>query len=204
MKIQDYSASNTATFTPTEIGTYTLYVDMMDLDGKTVTKNIDGYIINESGPQSVSCSYRTHVQNIGWQDYKYDGDMSGTSGKGLRLEGIEIKLGESSYNLGIEYSTHVQNIGWQEYKSNGLLSGTSGKGLRLEAIKIDLTGTDADKFDIYYQVHAQNFGWLDWAKNGDNSGTAGFGYRLEGIKIVVVPKGSAAPGPMARSFVSNN
>lgn len=103
----------------------------------------------------------------------------------------------------IYYQTHVQNVGWQDWRSDGEMSGTSGLSLRLEGICMYLTGADADLFDIYYQVHAQNFGWLDWARNGENSGTAGFGYRLEGIRIVIVPKGSPAPGPTDIPFVEN-
>lgn len=149
----------------------------------------------------ANCTYRTHVENIGWQDWKTNGKMSGTSGQGLRLEGIEVKLDNQGYDLGIEYSTHIQNIGWQEFKSNGVMSGTSGRGLRLEAIKISLTGNDSDLFDIYYRVHAQNVGWLDWASNGAESGTAGYGYRLEGIEIKIVPKGDPAPGATAKPFI---
>jgi uncharacterized protein YjdB len=118
---------------------------------------------------------------------------SGTSGKALRLEGIEINVDSQGYDIGVEYKTHVENIGWQDVKSNEELSGTFGQSLRLEAIQISLTGADADKYDIYYQVHAQNYGWLGWGKNGESAGTEGFGYRLEAIKIVVVPKGSDAP-----------
>ncbi|MDO9490949.1 bacterial Ig-like domain-containing protein [Acetobacterium sp.] len=163
---------------------------------------IKGYKTSEIGGSTLNCSYRTHVQNVGWQDWKTNGAMSGTSGQGLRLEGIEIKVDNQNNDLGIQYSTHVQNIGWQGWQYNGTMSGTSGQALRLEAIKINLTGTDAGKFDIYYQVHAQNFGWLDWAKNGQESGTAGFGYRLEGIRIQIVPKGDPAPGSTTRPFVS--
>ena len=144
------------------------------------------------------CSYQTHVQNDGWQGFKSNGDMSGTSGRSLRLEGIEIKLDNQGYDLGVSYQTHIQNIGWEAntnrgWKSNGTMSGTEGLSYRLEAIQIKLTGADADKFDIYYQVHAENFGWLGWAKNGESSGTAGYGYRLEGIRIQVVPAGQGAP-----------
>lgn len=98
----------------------------------------------------------------------------------------------------------MQNIGWQDFVRDGALSGTEGKSLRLEAIKIKLTGTDAEKYDIYYQVYAQNYGWLDWAKNGEESRTAGFGYRQEGIRIKVVPKGEAAPGNTAKPFLESN
>ncbi len=142
--------------------------------------------------------YRTHVQNDGWQDFVSDGAMSGTTGRSLRLEGIEIKLEASGYDLGIRYQTHIQNIGWEAdtnrgFKSDGVMSGTEGLSYRLEAIQISLTGADADAFDVYYQVHAQNIGWLGWAKNGESSGTAGYAYRLEGIHIVIQPKGDNPP-----------
>lgn len=144
---------------------------------------------------SINTNYRTHVQNEGWQTLRKNGEVSGTIGKSLRLEGIEINLEENAeYDLGVEYKTHIENLGWEEqWKSNGQMSGTEKMGLRLEAVDIKLTGADADKFDIYYQVHAQNVGWMGYAKNGENAGTAGFGYRLEGIRIQVVPHGATAP-----------
>lgn len=151
-----------------------------------------------------SVKYQTHVQNEGWQEWKFDGDMSGTSGKSYRLEGIRIETGIP--NLGIEYQTHIQNIGWESetgrgWKSNGSMSGTEGLSYRLEAIEIRLTGAEADNYDVYYQVHAQNVGWMDWAKNGERSGTAGYGYRLEGIRIQILPKGSAEPGSRETPFM---
>ncbi|MBC3898043.1 hypothetical protein GH811_00255 [Acetobacterium malicum] len=156
-----------------------------------------------------SVSYCTHVENVGWQYYSPQGEMSGTEGRGLRLEGIRIALDESGYDLGIEYQTHIQNIGWETDTAKGWtttngISGTEGMGYRLEAIQIRLTGADADQFDVYYQVHAQNYGWLDWAKNGEEAGTEGFGYRLEGICIKIIPAGSQAPGDVDDPFVSTN
>ena len=151
-------------------------------------------------------SYRTHVQNIGWQDFVSNGAMSGTSGQSLRLEGIEIKLDAPVTDLGVTYQTHIQNIGWEAdtargWKNNGEMSGTSGQSLRLEGIQIKLTEANADQFDVYYQVHIQNYGWMGWAKNGGSAGSQGFSYRLEGIHIVVQPKGSAAPGNTDTPFI---
>ncbi len=153
-----------------------------------------------SGADTVNVKYRTHVQTYGWQGYKYNGAMSGTSGKSKRLEGIEIDLTNQQYSGDIVYTTHVQSYGWQgdvndssTWKKNGEMSGTSGEAKRLEAICIDLTGEMAENYDIYYRVHAQSYGWLGWAKNGDPAGTAGYAKRLEGIQIVLVPKGGAAP-----------
>jgi uncharacterized protein YjdB len=71
----------------------------------------------------------------------------------------------------------------------------------LEAIQIQLTGEMANHYDVYYRVHAQSYGWLGWAKNGESAGTAGLSKRLEGIEIVLVPKGSAAPGSTANHFI---
>lgn len=144
-------------------------------------------------------TYSTHVQNYGWQNKVKDGEMSGTKGESLRLEGIKIESGITG--LDIEYATHVQDIGWQDFVKNGIMSGTSAKSLRLEAIKIKLSGDESSKYDVYYRVHAQNIGWMGWASNGDDSGTAGFGYRLEGIEIKLVEKGGAAPGTTDDAFL---
>jgi hypothetical protein len=156
----------------------------------------DGYSLDIIGDDVITgnIAYRTHVENVGWQAWKNEGNMSGTEGFSYRLEGIELKVADvQSADVGIRYRTHVQNIGWQDWMANGKMSGTEGKSYRLEAIEIELTGTDAAKYDVYYQVHAQNFGWLGWAKNGESSGTAGYGYRLEGVKIALVEKGGISP-----------
>ena len=153
-----------------------------------------------TGENNVNVEYRTHVQSFGWQGWKYNGVMSGTSGKAKRLEGINIKLTNKPYSGSIVYTTHVQSIGWQGNENNvntwfrdGQMAGTSGRAKRLEAIRIALTGEMAEHYDVYYRVHAQTYGWLAWAKNGEAAGTAGLSKRLEGIQIVLVPKGGAAP-----------
>ena len=147
-----------------------------------------------------SVSYRTHVQSIGWQDYVKDGAMSGTQGRSLRLEAININLENQPYSGGITYRTHVQTYGWQDWRSNGEAAGTSGESKRLEAIQIQLTGEMANHYDVYYQTHIQNFGWSGWACNGEMCGSAGYSYRLEGIRIVLVNKGSMAPGNIGNTF----
>ena len=48
----------------------------------------------------IKASYRTHVQNQGWEvTHRINGEMSGTQGKGLRLEGIEILTDNEAYDL---------------------------------------------------------------------------------------------------------
>ena len=169
--------------------------------GNQATSNTNPSVAGEA---NVNVAYRTHVQTFGWQGWKYNGQMSGTSGQAKRLEGINIKLTNKPYSGSIVYTTHVQTYGWQGNENNpntwrrdGDMSGTSGEAKRLEAIRIALTGEMAEHYDVYYRVHAQSFGWLGWAKNGEAAGTAGLAKRLEGIQIVLVPKGGNAP---ARSY----
>lgn len=142
----------------------------------------------------MSVSYKVHRQDYDWEeDWKKDGQTSGTVGEAKRLEAIKIKLPDG-VSGSIEYRTHIQDIGWEKnWSKDGAESGTVGQCKRLEAIQIRLTGEVAENYDVYYSVHAENFGWLGWAKNGEEAGTAGYGYRLEAIRIQLVTKGDKAP-----------
>lgn len=152
--------------------------------------------------KSSKISYRTHVQDYGWQKWVKDGNLSGTEGKAKRIEAISIKNLEDKISGDILYRSHIQDYGWEKkWKKNGTISGTEGKAKRLEAIQIKLTGKLAEKYDIYYRVHVQDYGWLDWAKNGAKAGTEGLGKRLEGIEICYVEKEGEAPGFTKRAYV---
>ena len=129
--------------------------------------------------------YRTHIQSIGWQDWKQNGEMAGTEGKSLRLEGINIEL-ENLPNVDINYQVHIQDIGWQSWKKNGEMAGTQGQALRLEGIRLFLQ--DSNEFSIAYRVHIQNIGWQNWKYDGEMAGTEGKSLRLEAIEIKLISK----------------
>lgn len=136
---------------------------------------------------SNGVQYKTHVQNIGWQNYFNNGNTAGTEGKSLRLEAINIKLtGEIASKVSIKYQVHVQNIGWQNWKQNDEMAGTQNQSLRLEAIKIKLD--TSDDYSIKYRVHVQNIGWQEWKTDGETAGTEGQSLRLEAIQIMIIPK----------------
>lgn len=142
----------------------------------------------------VRVKYRTHVQTYGWQDWKADGELSGTTGQAKRLEGIEIKLENQPYSGGIMYRTHVQTYGWEEgYKENGQMSGTSGQAKRLEAIQIELYGEMAEHYHVFYRVYVQSYGWLGWTVDGNLAGTEGYAKRLEGIEIFLLRNDEEIP-----------
>ena len=51
--------------------------------------------VTTNSPEEVitpKIMYKTHVQDYGWQEWKNNGEMSGTSGESKRLEGIEIRI----------------------------------------------------------------------------------------------------------------
>lgn len=163
-------------------GTHTIKIVLYTSKNEKINETITKIKID----RNLHVEYKTHVQNIGWQQNVLDGNMSGTSGRELRVEALNIKLINAPSNAGITYRTHVQNIGWQSWKSNGEMAGTSGKSLRIEAIEIKLQ--NMDKYTVEYQVHIQNYGWSGWYIDGETAGTVGQGKRIEAIRIKIVPK----------------
>lgn len=158
------------------------------------------FVDKNAVPAGALVAYQCHVQNVGWQNWGYDGALGGTSGRALRVEAFKVKLVNQKYTGGIRVRSHVQNIGWQGWAANGQLSGTSGRALRVEALQVELTGDMRNHYDVYYRTHVQNKGWTGWAKNGAPSGSEGYAYRMEAVQIRLVPKGSAAPGSTANPF----
>ena len=159
---------------------------------------------------TVEGSDRSHLQTYGWQNWKNDGDISGTTGKTKRLESLKLELKNKDYTGGICYNAHVQTIGWQAdpnksatWKKDGEFCGTTGNAKRLEAIQIELYGEMAEHYDIYYRVHSQTYGWMKWAKNGEMAGTTGQHKRIEGIQVVLVKKGEQAPSDNYKGAVTN-
>lgn len=143
---------------------------------------------------------QAHVSEIGWMKTVTNGEVIGTTGKALPLESLKLSVKDNS-NLGISYSAHVRNVGWMKTVSNGAEAGTTGRALSIEALKINLTGADADKFDIYYRLHVRNKGWLGWAKNGEVAGTSGYALPAESLEIRVVKKGDSAPGTTKNAYL---
>ena len=158
---------------------------------------LEGIKIKVSGPSNLGIRYKTHVQNDGWQDWKYDGDMSGTSGRSLRLEAIKIELtGEDKDKYDLYYRVHAQSYGWLDWAKNGQAAGSEGYSKRLEAINIAIipknttsnistTNSFVTPYNglVNYSTHVQKIGWQGFVSDGITSGTVGRSYRLEGIKI---------------------
>ena len=129
----------------------------------------------------TAIQYRAHVEDEGWQSWRNNGELAGTTGQGKRVEAIEIKSNNASIESELKYRVHVQDEGWQSWKSSGELAGTVGKSKRIEAIEIKIGNNSA--YSIKYRAHVEDEGWQSWRNNGELAGTTGQGKRIEAIEI---------------------
>lgn len=147
----------------------------------------------------LDLTYRTNLEHYGWLDWVKGGAMAGSSGFGIRMEALQMKL-KSDITGKIEYRTHVQEDGWGEYVTDGATSGTVNQKKRIEALQIRLTGDLAKNYDVYYRAHVQDKGWMSWVKNGETAGTEGKSLRVEAIQVRIVKKDF---GPEYSAHVEN-
>lgn len=150
------------------------------------------------GDQCVSVT--AHVQHFGWMGTVYNGQVAGTTGKGLRLEAVRASLSGAKVPGDVQVAAHVQGIGWQGWVGGGQVAGTTGQSRRAEAFKMRLTGEAASAYDLYYRVHVQKLGWLAWAREGEVAGTEGMWLRAEAIQTMLVPEGAAAPSNAGSNY----
>lgn len=134
-----------------------------------------------------SLTYKTHVQDIGWQPLVSEGQLAGTTGQSKRIEGLVVNLSSKEFG-NLQYRSHVQGIGWQNYVQSGSMTGTSGQSRRIEALQLQLTGILAQKYSVKYRVHVQDIGWQNWVYDNAIAGTTGQSKRVEAIEIVLIDK----------------
>jgi len=87
--------------------------------------------------------------------------MTGTSGKSLRIEAIEIKL-QNMDDYTVEYQVHIQDKGWSSWYIDGETAGTVGQSRRIEAIRIRIV----QKYKRQYNGIdvSQYNGIINWGK----------------------------------------
>lgn len=136
------------------------------------------HIFNDWGYNFVNLDdkpkYQAHIQDYGWQEWKYDGELAGTTGEAKRLEAIKIDFkGE------VEAKAHIQDIGWVDYGKiiKDTVIGTVGEAKRLECLCL--------KGAFKYRVHIQDSGWTCWtdADGICTLGSVGQSLRIEAIEI---------------------
>ncbi|APB31719.1 C39 family peptidase [Vagococcus teuberi] len=200
------SATSDSILTESEMSTQTTSLDETTATTTTDTSEENKEEIEKTRAvinEKLGIKYEAHIQNLGWQKEVNNGELAGTTGRNLALEGLKISLDKTNSDLsgGIEYRSHVRNIGWQNWTSEGQIAGTVGKALPTEAYQIRLTGEIAEKYNIYYRVHTTNLGWLGWAKNGEMSGSEGFAYNVQAIEIKLLEKNETPPTSTETPYV---
>lgn len=140
-------------------------------------------LIQNVAPPSSGFVYQSHLSYLGWQNWKTNGQMTGTVGENRQMEAIKI-IANSDVRSGltVSYQGHIQNIGDTGWYSNGQMLGTVGQGLRLEAIKIQLGGNRTG-CSIRYRAHVSWIGWQGWVSEGSWAGTRGSGNKMEALEI---------------------
>ena len=157
------------------------------------------------GDGTSKIRYRVYLQGTGWQDWKENGAIAGTTGQKKRIEAIEMHLeGQIAEEYDVYYSVHMAKIGWSAYvKGNPDSSagddivGTKDLSKRIEAVKIQLVkkgdpapNTSGTKYiegyqtsDLTYAGTIQGQGMSNPVVQGNTLGTTGQKKRLENIAI---------------------
>lgn len=152
---------------------------------------------------STKLTYTSSINKTGWQKYVNNGEIVGTTGQGIQMEAIKLKL-ETGIDGNIVYKTYVSNMGWTDVVGNNTISGVENTNRKLEALEIALTGEMANIYDIYYRVHVSNIGWLDWTKNGERAGCLNTNQQIEALQLKLVLKGTEFKEKTTRPFMDGH
>lgn len=168
--------------------------DELPEEEDTLTENPETEVKEESHVE-----YRVHVRNIGWQDWKRDGELAGTTGEKLQIEAIQIRLtGDIASEYEVYYKSHSATFGWFGLVKGGDYSGTERMSKRIEAISIGLEKIENEQdisergfvkgyssSDMKYSGHVQGIGTTEAATSGETLGTVGSSKRLEALSITL-------------------
>lgn len=132
-----------------------------------------GCIVNPKIDSEI-IEYRAHLEGIGWQEWKVNGETAGTTGESRRLEAIQIKA-----PFEVQAKAHMQDLGWVDYGviDSSTVIGTTGEARRLECLCL--------KGNFKYRVHIEDVGWSAWT-NADGIctlGSVGQSLRIEAIEM---------------------
>lgn len=133
--------------------------------------------------------YRSHLSNVGWLGFVGTEETSGTTGKAIPIESIDVRWDNQTDKI----SASFQDIKgkWHEWEYGD--TGTTGKALALSVVRFDL-GLDVRNTGrtLQYRVHSADIGWSDWKNQGEVAGTSG--KRIEAIQMRMLKDGKVEKG----------
>lgn len=143
--------------------------DYLGIPNKIGTYNSSDFQINKP-----NIKYEVHVQNVGWQEQKSNGELAGTEAQALRIEALRIYA-----DIPIQYRVHMQDKGWSEWVPNSCEVGTIGESRRIEAIEII-----SSKNPIKAVAHIEGTGDVYYEESTHLIiGTEGRALRLEALSL---------------------
>lgn len=133
--------------------------------------------------------YRSHLSNVGWLGFVGSEVTSGTTGKSIPIEAIDVRWDNQTDKI----SASFQDIKgkWHEWEYGD--TGTTGKALALSVVRFDL-GLDVRNTGrtLQYRVHSADIGWSDWKNQGEVAGTSG--KQIEAIQMRMLKDGKVEKG----------
>lgn len=141
--------------------------------------------LNDANAGTNEIGYITYAQNLGFEKPSvYNGDIAGTTGKNIPLEGIRI----SSNIEGVQILSDVlvQDKGWLTSIDDGTYAGTMFENKQLYGLRLNLSGSNSENYTIRYRVHVQDLGWLDWVSNGETACAPNSSKQLEAIQVELI------------------
>ena len=133
-----------------------------------------------NGP--IALEVLVHIGGIGDRTFS-DREFAGTIGESRSLEGMQIRFRQPIPGLGIRYMGHLQNTGDTPWVGEGEYVGSRLESRRLEGFAIELTGPEANRYQIHYQGHFAGYGNSNIITNGEFCGLRGDGLQLEALKV---------------------
>lgn len=152
--------------------------------GKVASTDPDGELKNggvsqTSGNEIGKVTYQVYMRNIGWGNWKADGNMAGTTGQNRRIEALRIAPADKTTTI----TVHIRGVGDKTYKNitKDTVIGITGEKRRIESVKIESSNTN-----YIVRVHQKNIGWSSWKTNGEFAGEKGKSAQIEAIEIRAV------------------
>lgn len=156
----------------------------------------------------------THNYTTGWEEHEAL-VQAGWNDEGIAWYGVEAGYGLSKPGVGLSFASlgsfasvwlegGDSELGsielsvrgsdedeWQGWVNEGE---TASAYSALSALRMRLTGTYAMAYDVWYRGYVEQVGWSGWAKNGEGTGSRGLSLGLQEVQVVLMARGSSAPG----------
>lgn len=133
-----------------------------------------------------------HFAGAEWTDWCTDGTVLTMENSYPTALCFGLENQPEGLSGSVQYSANIQGSGWCRPFENGAVMGEPESSTPFESVSIKLTGSLADKYDVYYRV-LQNGAWTAWVCNGEHAGQDCAGLYVAGIQVSVRYKGGPDP-----------